>query len=496
LDFVSGDRHALSGKIQYYKKISKPAKAGVWFLICTFFQKGIAVLTTPVFTRIFTTSEYGKYSVYCSWQDLISIFITYGLPSAVYARGLVQHEDDRDNYTSTMLSLSVVTTAVSFGVYFVFHKYINSFIGFSTAIVIAMYLATFFGTVIDFWYQKKKVAYDYMPFVLVTLLYTVTRPLGAILAIRLLDGDKVTIRIAAETILTMFLGGTLLVSMLKKGHRYVDKTVWREALVFVVPLIPHYLSQRIMSQSDRIMIQSMVGDSEAGIYSLAYSVGMMLMMLNNALDGTVGPWTFRKLRDKCYLEIRKLSRSLVTFFALCVILFILITPEVITVFASREYLGAIYIVPVISISAFYIYLYNQFIYVEYYVGKTYFVSAATVVCAAINFLLNVICIRRMGYLAAAYTTLICYACYAVGHGFVMTFLCRNTLSVPGIYDWRGMLGKALLVTFAGLAIMKLYPYMWLRFVLAFLTGIVTLLYGVYIIKKFGTKDEIQGGGKS
>ena len=40
---------------------------------------------------------------------------------------------------------------------------------------------------------------------------------------------------------------------------------------------------------------------------------------------------------------------------------------------------------------------------------------ATVIAAAINVALNFICIRKFGYQAAAYTTLICYILYCLFH---------------------------------------------------------------------------------
>lgn len=44
-----------------YRSIPVQVKASLWFLICAFLQKGISFITTPIFTRLLSTSEYGQY---------------------------------------------------------------------------------------------------------------------------------------------------------------------------------------------------------------------------------------------------------------------------------------------------------------------------------------------------------------------------------------------------------------------------------------------------
>ena len=47
-----------------YKNMSLPAKASIWYMLCSVLQKGISVITTPIFTRILSTEQYGLVSIY------------------------------------------------------------------------------------------------------------------------------------------------------------------------------------------------------------------------------------------------------------------------------------------------------------------------------------------------------------------------------------------------------------------------------------------------
>ena len=58
-----------------YNLMPIQVKASFWFLICSFLQKGISVITTPIFTRLLTTSEYGQLNVFNSWLGIITIIV-------------------------------------------------------------------------------------------------------------------------------------------------------------------------------------------------------------------------------------------------------------------------------------------------------------------------------------------------------------------------------------------------------------------------------------
>ena len=53
-----------------YRSLSLTARASVWFVFATLFQKGINIITTPIFTRLMSKAEYGSYSVFNTWAFL------------------------------------------------------------------------------------------------------------------------------------------------------------------------------------------------------------------------------------------------------------------------------------------------------------------------------------------------------------------------------------------------------------------------------------------
>ena len=84
------------------------------------------------------------------------------------------------------------------------------------------------------------------------------------------------------------------------------------------------------------------------------------------------------------------------------ILLIMFAPEAIAIFAPVSYQEAIWTVPSVALSVFFMFLYTFFATFEFYYEKTKYIAGATVGGALLNIGLNYICIKKFGYIAAGY----------------------------------------------------------------------------------------------
>ena len=62
-----------------FKNLSVSLKATIVFGISSFVISGINYITTPIFTRLLSTSEYGVIAVYNSWISILQVFATLTL---------------------------------------------------------------------------------------------------------------------------------------------------------------------------------------------------------------------------------------------------------------------------------------------------------------------------------------------------------------------------------------------------------------------------------
>ncbi|NSE01625.1 oligosaccharide flippase family protein [Fusicatenibacter saccharivorans] len=88
--------------LKKYNDIPIAAKAALWFVFCNVLQKCVALITTPVFTRLMTPDQYGQFSIYNSWLQIFTIITTLRLNWGVFNKGMSKYKEDRDVYTVTM----------------------------------------------------------------------------------------------------------------------------------------------------------------------------------------------------------------------------------------------------------------------------------------------------------------------------------------------------------------------------------------------------------
>ena len=119
--------------------------------------------------------------------------------------------------------------------------------------------------------------------------------------------EKVTARILGIAIVELIGYSELYIIQMTRGKKFFYAKFWKHAIRFNIPLIPHYLSQTVLNSADRIMISNMVGDNEAGIYSLAYSVSSIMVIFNSALMQTLNPWIYQKIKAKKFQDIEKVA---------------------------------------------------------------------------------------------------------------------------------------------------------------------------------------------
>ena len=420
-----------------YRSLPLQVRVSVWYFVCSFLQKGISVLTTPIFTRLMSTEEYGKYSVFSSWQGIVAIFITLRLYYGVYGQGLVKFDKEKNIFSSSLQGLVLTMTLFWTAIYFIFRNFFNSLFSLSTLQVAMMLISTWTEAAFCFWAAEQRIELNYKKLVILTLTVSFFKPTVGILLVSLAR-DKVTARVVGLAAVELIGYTGLFVSQMKRGKVFFSKKYWKYALAFNIPLIPHYLSQTVLNSSDRIMIGRMVDESSAGIYSLAYSISMVMTLFVTAISHTIEPWILQKIKSGNLKDTENIVYISLSVIVAVNLLLIAFAPEAVALFAPASYREAIYVIPPVTMSVFFIFAYDIFSNVEFYYEKTKFIMIASLIAAVANIILNYIFIPMFGYYAAGYTTLACYAVYALFHYIFMRSICKTQMGDDKIYSIKAL----------------------------------------------------------
>ncbi len=468
-----------------YKNISLPAKASFWFVVCSVIQKGIAFLTTPIFTRMMTQEEYGIVSIYMSWMSIMTIIVTFELPTGVFNKAMIKYECDKDGYTSSSLILASIITILCFAVYHLFRQPLSGLMGLNTKLVSLMFIDIFFTTAITFWTVRERFDYNYKSVVVFTIISNLIATIVSLLFLIHSEFSKDTARILGLVLPHVVCYALVFIYLIYRGKKIYSKEYWKYSILYNLPLIPHYLSQQILNQSDRIMINNLCGTAEAAVYSLSYQIAIIMNLVINAIHASFMPWTFQKLKSGDIKSIGKRAFQIELLIGVMCVLFSLFAPEFVLILGGAKYYEAVYIIPPVAMSVLFITMYSFFGNIEFYFEKTKMVMIASCLVAILNIILNWIFIRNHGYIAAGYTTLICYIVYAVMHYIFMKWIC-NENKIINPYGGKEMWITSLIFASVSILISTIYRYTFIRYIVIFLIMIIGL---VFLIKN---KERILG----
>jgi len=447
-----------------YNGVSPKIRATFWFLVCSVLQKGISTITTPIFTRLLSTTEYGQYGVFTSWLSIVQIIVTLDLTAGVYTMGLVKFREEEKVFSSSLQGLNLVLCFAWTVVYLIFRDFWNSLLNLTTTQMLAMLVMVWATAAFTFWMTTQRNQFKYRMLVIVTLIVSLLKPLVGIIFV-LNAEDKVTARILGLALVELIGYSGFFVVQMNRGRVFFSRKYWKYAVLFNLPLLPHYLAGTILASSDRIMIERMVGLSAAGIYTVAYQISLVMSLVKDSLNKTISPFLYQSIRKKDYQSIEKVIYPAMIIIAIANVFLIAFAPEIVRIFAPKEYLEAIYVIPPVAMSVYVQFLYLCFAPFEFYFEKRIWTAIGSITSAALNLLLNYIFIQLCGYQAAGYTTLVCYSINSALHYYFMRKVCRTYLDDVKPYNPKMLLGITGGFFAIGFIYIPTYSYPVIRYIL-------------------------------
>lgn len=377
------------------------------YFTVTLANEGLKFLSIPILTYLLSTADYGILNIFGSWVSILSVLVVFNLNGAI---SRYYYEFVKDY--SYFLGFSLVLTAAAFS-------------------ISAFFILIFRNTLAQWMELPDMVIFFLIPAILFEVINLTFR--------QVFQPLKQTKRIRRYSIGTVYLtfGLTVLLILLREDTKYIGRLQalvvvsgfysiikMRDVLKYVkvgyrlrflsyitkfsIPNIPYLLSGAILSQFDRIIINHHMGNSEAGLYSFAYNIGMLQLMVSNAIHNAWTPKYYEHMHAGKGKLIVKDASFFSRLMALGACVLILFGMELGKILSSSSYHASLYLIPWIVIGHFFVGLSpfnkNAIIHAK----KTYITAAMTLGAGMINIGLNVWLIPRFGSIAAAYSTLFCY----------------------------------------------------------------------------------------
>lgn len=449
-------------KSKFKNDVSEQVKASTAYTICSILQKCLSLITLPVFARLLTTEEYGLSTVYGSVMSILICFTTLYLPYGSFATAMIKFEDDRDGYIASVNGICTVLTLLFLIIYIPFQKGFNLLFDLPTFFVVLMAFEMLASNALNLWMGKARFEYKYKAVVLFTLSTSIVGTLLSLIVV-LLSSDKGVARQLCSCIFNILVGMIIYMLCINKSHKFYNKTYWKYALSFNIPLIPYYLSQVIFNQSDRLMINAMCGRGDAAMYGVAYNLALIMTFVLNAINNSFTPWLYGNIKNKDFRNTKQVSVGIALLMSVLLLGIIALAPEIILIMAGNKYSPAIDVVPPVAMSLLFLFLTQLFINIEFYFEEKYYIVGSSILSAVVNVVLNYFCIKKWGFVATAYTTLLSYILFAISNYFYVIKTCRKHDISTEIYDYKKLVCLSIGVMILGFLLKALYNYRYIRF---------------------------------
>ncbi len=198
------------------------------------------------------------------------------------------------------------------------------------------------------------------------------------------------------------------------GFKKPDFSLLPGYLRFGMPLIITTVSTWIITISDRYFISYFLGITYVGYYAPGYGLGESIMLVMAPL-GTLLPATLSQLYDENKKEsVRKhILISILLFLLLAIPVAIVLSffsKQILGLLTTAEIASSSYsVTPVIALGIMFYGVFGIVSNVLIIEKKTKMLAAIWIVSAAVNVIMNILLIPRIGIMGAAYATLVSYA---------------------------------------------------------------------------------------
>lgn len=477
----------MANSLAQEKRSSKALKSGLWYTVSSISVKAILIITTPIFTRLMSTEDYGISATFSTWFTLLNVVCSLNLWYSI-GRAKLDFPGKLDEFVGSLQMLALLFTVAIGTLSFFFMGEVCAILELSRPLVIALFIYLLAYPAVQFTQAKFKYIYNYKGNIVITVYTTISTVLISLVLVLVLKNDRALGKSLGAVISAVCLAMGIWIYAIKNRFIKINFKYWKYALIISVPLILNSISLNILAQSDRIFITKFNGSHYTGIYSLAYSYAVLINIILNSVNEAWLPWFHDTFNDGLSEQIRKNVKPLVVFGCWFGIGCIALAPEAIKVLGGESYMDGIWVVPPVTLGVVCSYIFQHYEHIELHLKKTWYISAGTIIAAVINIFLNYVFVQIYGFVAAAYTTLFCYFVLMVIHNLVSRYVLKVHL-YNDTFMYLALIGTcALSAVFMGL-----YNAFWLwRWILIVIVSAAYLLMNRELIagvihKFFGKK---------
>ncbi|MFN7327839.1 MAG: oligosaccharide flippase family protein [Chitinophagales bacterium] len=388
-------------------------------------------LLVPLYTRQFLTGEYGVVSELYAYSGFLMVLFSYRLESAFFRFGTPEEDRER-SYTTTSWSL-FFSTAILLSLALFFSQPLAEVLSYANHPEYIRWFAWIIALdcLSELPFARLRLEQRPRRFVAAKLLniglniffnlfWLVVCPWASKEGYQWVHQVwSPDVRVGYVFISNLIASAATLLFLFPQFSRLqgtFDWELWKKMLRYAAPLVIVGFAGIINEMLDRALLTRLLrgtleqNRAELGIYSANYKLAMLITLFTQAYRYAAEPFFFRAAQGDSNnsLKLQANATKWFTIIGTLGMLGILLYLDIVKQFVGAAYHSGLKVVPILLLANLFLGIYYNFSVWYRLKDRTMTGAYISILGALITFVLNIWWVPYLGYLGAAWATLVCY----------------------------------------------------------------------------------------
>lgn len=387
---------------------NKNVQSGSIFAFFSFLNQGLNFFLLIILSRYIFPSSYGKLNLFYTTVSIVSYVICLCTSGIVSIKYFKVSRETLSKYISVVLNSTLTVSAILLLIVGIFSNFVTNITNIQPMLqIICIYICAstvVYNLLLDIYrLEEKSLKYGFL-----TTLSTIVNIVLSLLLVIGFNQDWIG-RIEANLIAATIFLVMGLVNLINKGYiRRLSptKAIYKETLLFGIPLIPHSINGFLRQGMDRYIINAHFATTAVGLFSFAINFAFIIYSVGAAFNKSNSVYIYKYLSQNDFSVREKLRKQ-------TVLLLIFYAGVTLVVFSGCRLLipilfpnygeSVIYLLP-LCLSTFFQCVYLQFCNFLFYYKKTKELMFMTVGVSVIHLTLSLL-LTRYSVLYTAYISM-------------------------------------------------------------------------------------------
>ncbi|NHM07808.1 oligosaccharide flippase family protein [Flavobacterium sp. CYK-4] len=426
--------------------------------LATVFPRMISFFLVPLYTEMLPKEEYGKVTVIFSYMIFFNVILAYGMETAFFR--FYNKESDKQNVVQTAMVSIFFSTILFLIPALLFRQTLADYSEIDLQYVNYTIWILALDALVVIPFSKLRANQRPMRYALIkmgnvtvnlllNLFFLIGLPKlaqpGNFLSTIYFEDFQIGY-IFLSNIISSFLTFVVLCPDYFKVKWKLDFALWKRMMRYGLPILVAGIAFAINEQFDKILLGKLlpdsIADSEVGIYSACYKLGLFMVLFRTAYTLGIEPFFFshadKENATQTYATVTKYFVIFGSFIMLGVIVF----ADLFKMLMIRDssYWEAMKVVPLIILANFFLGIYTNLSVWYKLIDKTHIGAIISIIGAAVTLALNFILIPKYSYTGSAIATIAAYGSMML----ISYFMGQKAFPIP--YDMKkigGYLGLSI-----------------------------------------------------